>query len=253
MKISGIYGIKNKVNHKIYIGQSNNINYRKNTHLRELKKGIHYNQHLQNSYNKHSRENFEFVILELCAAESLCENEQKWIDSLPREKLYNKNFYVYDLSGKRNPFFGKKHNETAKQKMADFKKNAYIGKGNPNYGKKCNLDTRIKMATNNTQTKLTKEQVLEIVALLKKNEFSHQEIANIYNIARTAITRISNGTRWANITGGPIIPITKINGVRQFSENHKKRIGQKRLGKKHSEETKTLMREIYLNRKKKES
>ena len=33
----------------------------------------------------------------------------------------------------------------------------------------------------------------------------HKDIANQFNINRTAITRIANGTRWANITGGPIV------------------------------------------------
>lgn len=43
----GIYSIKNKITNITYVGQSKNINFRFKTHLRELRKNIHYNSHLQ--------------------------------------------------------------------------------------------------------------------------------------------------------------------------------------------------------------
>ena len=40
--------------------------------------------------------------------------------------------------------------------------------------------------------------IYQIINLKNK---SHQEIANIYNVSRSLITRILNGKRWSLITG----------------------------------------------------
>ena len=90
----GIYGIKNKINNKIYIGQSTKIEKRWTTHKRELNKNKHANSFLLRSYKKYGKENFEFLVLEECSKEKLNEKEEKWINSLPKKKLYNINFHI---------------------------------------------------------------------------------------------------------------------------------------------------------------
>lgn len=64
-RISGIYIITNTVNGKIYIGESLDI-YRRwhKEHIPQLRKGCHYNTSLQEDFNKHGEENFDFDILE---------------------------------------------------------------------------------------------------------------------------------------------------------------------------------------------
>ena len=59
----GIYLIRNKINNKVYVGQSVNIKARWSNHKRELEKGIHSNDHLQKSYNKYGKINFEFKVI----------------------------------------------------------------------------------------------------------------------------------------------------------------------------------------------
>ena len=54
----GIYMIRNLSNNKVYIGQSTNINRRWNDHKMKLKNNIHYNEHLQKSYNKYGEKFF---------------------------------------------------------------------------------------------------------------------------------------------------------------------------------------------------
>ena len=58
-----IYQIKNLINNKIYIGMTNAIDKRKNQHFSKLERNKHQNTFLQNDFNIHKRENFEFSIL----------------------------------------------------------------------------------------------------------------------------------------------------------------------------------------------
>lgn len=63
-RIIGIYKIKNLINNKVYIGSSISIMERFSTHKRSLIKNIHFNKHLQSSFNKYGISNFKFEILE---------------------------------------------------------------------------------------------------------------------------------------------------------------------------------------------
>ena len=60
----GIYGIINKVNNLIYIGESNNIERRWDEHIDELNENSHCNYKLQTAWNTYGKDNFKFEILE---------------------------------------------------------------------------------------------------------------------------------------------------------------------------------------------
>jgi group I intron endonuclease len=77
---SGIYLIKNILDDKVYIGSSINLKDRRYKHFWMLERGIHDNQHLQNSYNKFGEENFKFEILENCEYDLLVEKENYYIE-----------------------------------------------------------------------------------------------------------------------------------------------------------------------------
>ena len=214
----GIYGIKNKINGKIYIGQSIKIERRWAEHKTELKKNKHPNQHLLNSYNKYGKDNFEFLILEECEKEKLNSKEEKWIDIFSRDDVYNINLNIVDLRGDKNPNFGKKHSIEVKKKMSISNK----GELNPNFGKKQSKESRLKMTLGRAKSGLTIENVLEIKQLLLDG-IEHKVIAEKFKVERTVITRISNGTRWTNVTGGPVVPVVyDADGRRRISENHRK-------------------------------
>lgn len=55
-----IYKIENLVNHKKYIGLTNNINRRRARHFTDLSCGRHDNNFLQKEYDKYGKENFSF-------------------------------------------------------------------------------------------------------------------------------------------------------------------------------------------------
>ena len=93
MKIAGIYLILNTINNKVYIGSSINIESRWYEHKWKLNKNRHGSKHLQATWNKYGKENFEFKIIEeILDKTKLIEREQYWLDfykSYIRENGYN--------------------------------------------------------------------------------------------------------------------------------------------------------------------
>ena len=61
--ISGVYCIKCKPLNKHYIGSSDNVMRRLNTHKLELNRGSHNNRRLQKDFLQYGESNFEFSIL----------------------------------------------------------------------------------------------------------------------------------------------------------------------------------------------
>ena len=75
----GIYKITNKINNKIYIGQSVNIEQRFYTHCSDaLNKAD--NNYFHNAIRKYGKENFYIEIIEECPEEELNDREIYWIN-----------------------------------------------------------------------------------------------------------------------------------------------------------------------------
>lgn len=99
----GIYMYKNKINSKIYVGQSVDIERRHKEHSR---RGVEASaQQIDQAILKYGLENFDFKVLEECTAEELSNRESHWIQLLDciAPKGYNlgsvKSFY-----GENNPY-----------------------------------------------------------------------------------------------------------------------------------------------------
>jgi group I intron endonuclease len=77
-----VYKIVNLINGKSYVGRSKHFDRRKIEHLMMLNKGVHHSKRLQNSYNKHGKDCFEFSTIFESEFESACiAFEQVEIDS----------------------------------------------------------------------------------------------------------------------------------------------------------------------------
>ena len=76
---SGIYMCTCNVNGKSYIGQAKDVKDRKCEHLSALRGNYHFNQYLQNSYNKYKEYNFSWTVLEYCNEDELNDREIYWI------------------------------------------------------------------------------------------------------------------------------------------------------------------------------
>ena len=79
-KKSGIYYIQNTKTGELYIGQSIDVDKRKQQHFGKLKSNTHFNNHLQNSYNKYGEDCFIFSVIEYCDSSQLDDLEQKYMD-----------------------------------------------------------------------------------------------------------------------------------------------------------------------------
>ncbi len=95
---SGIYKITNVITQIVYIGKSKNVVQRKNAHFSALKLNKHNNQHLQNSYNKHGKDNFTFEVLEYCNIEDLAFKELHYLS------LYKNNYNIIQTIDNRQNF-----------------------------------------------------------------------------------------------------------------------------------------------------
>ena len=74
-KVRGIYKVTNKVNGKVYIGQSVDIGRRWRAHM-TAKDDIYFHKAIQ----KYGVENFEWEVIEKCKKSELDERESYWIE-----------------------------------------------------------------------------------------------------------------------------------------------------------------------------
>lgn len=156
MKICGIYKIENKINHKIYIGQSNDIETRWTHHKWELNNHKHSNNHLQKAWDKFGEENFIFEIVELCDETIIDEKEQEYIKKFC--SLSSQNGYNLDSGGNFNKHHAKETKEKISQKhigkiisketktkISQNRKGKCSGEEHWNYGKKMSKELQEKL------------------------------------------------------------------------------------------------------------
>ena len=127
---TGVYCIENKINGKKYIGSSQHVYKRRNRHFSELKNGKHKNIKLQNSYNKHGKDAFQFYVLEFVEEKGLLiDREQYYIDK--ENPQYNINIIA-------NSSLGVKRSEETKEKL----RQANLGLKHPEWRNKIKSESQ---------------------------------------------------------------------------------------------------------------
>lgn len=127
-----IYEIKNIENGHRYIGQTRvSLARRKSSHLASLRQGQHFNDYLQNAFNKYGEESFVFhVISSATTQEALNAKEIFYVRKIGDYNLAEgglnqikapetRKKLSQNMTGSGNPMYGKKHSEESKQKMRE--------------------------------------------------------------------------------------------------------------------------------------
>ena len=205
-----IYSILNQHNGKQYVGQTNNLLQRKKEHLSSLRRNCHYNPHLQRAYNIYGETALLFKVLEKVeCASRLVERENYYIqlyETADKRKGYN----MCPVAGS---MLGYKHTKESREKLSKAKK------GRPARNKGIPLSPEQKekhsnfMRENTPSAKLTPDEVREIRVLLAERKLLQREIAEIYNINRSNISRINTGAIWGYVDSPEMIDM----GVRDDS------------------------------------
>lgn len=182
----GIYQIRNVKNNKIYIGSSIHIFTRWKKHINLLNSNKHPNGHLQTSWNKYGKENFEFTIIEECNKNILREKEQYYIN---KTNCLDKNI-GYNISPTTD--LSVKSKET-NVKISNTLKGKYVGE-------KCFFN------------KYSENTILLIIEDLKENKLSYSEIAKKYNVNKSLVSNIVSKKSWKYLTKDIIFP-DKINNM----------------------------------------
>lgn len=195
-----IYKITNKINGKVYIGQTvRSLNERICEHLRKKKSLV------SKAIHKYGLDNF--IIEQIDHAHSINElntKEQHWIDFYDciAPNGYNQ------CEGGGNTF-GYHHSEEAKQKMSIGHKGKKCGENNSFYGKTHSDETKKRFSELRKGRKLSDEwkkhiaesQCKKVLCVEKGEVFdSIQNAADYYNLKPTHITRVCKGKR--KTTGG---------------------------------------------------
>jgi group I intron endonuclease len=159
-----IYIIKNKINKKIYVGQTVCPKQRWKQHISHMKNNINKSPHLYSSMNKYGLENFVFIIIKECESLEKANNaECFWIECL---KTRDKNFgfnvkeggnnglhsaetklkMSINNSGKNNRMYGKHHTDEAKKLLSVHNS----GENNFWYGKTLSNEHKYKISLSNS-------------------------------------------------------------------------------------------------------
>jgi len=112
----GIYKIRNKVTGKCYVGQSQHVKKRIHEHFRLLEKGYHVNRILQNSYNKHGKNAFDWALeVECVDTKDLDDLENAFLQG---QAYFDEPTYFNIANTAKAPMRGKKHTQHTKDMIS---------------------------------------------------------------------------------------------------------------------------------------
>lgn len=206
---SGIYGIINTENKKIYIGQTRQPFYKRyQLHDWKLREGNHDNQYLQNAYNKYGEEKFKFIVVEV--VENISDEilNQKEIDYIDQYKKQGLSYNILLGGGGRT---GIPMSEHAKR---------IIGEKNRIHmtGKKMSEETKKKMSNSrkgkivNHKTNVLNVEIAKKIKELLITDMKPSDVAKKLNLKYKLVNGILSTNTWAGV---------KVEGWDEWRKNRK--------------------------------
>lgn len=185
-----IYKVTNKVNGKIYIGQTiRNISERMGEHIR------HHDTYFDVAIDKYGIDSFDVSIIDFSSdTDELNKKERHWIAFF--NSLAPNGYNLCEGGGVTNGFH---HKEESKQKMSASKNGIYMGENNPFYGKHHSKEQTEKWSKTR---KYSGTWTARKVICIETGEVFDcmQRAADKYNLKATHIGRVCRGVR--KTTGG---------------------------------------------------
>lgn len=124
----GIYGIKNTINNKVYIGKTlNNFGDRWDCHRGQLRGGYHGNPQLQEDWRQYGENAFEFIIIHNCTNKNRSEINDLEIQEIKKYKDIGLAYNIHD-GGDTGLYLGKHLSEETKRKIGEKNRINMIGK-----------------------------------------------------------------------------------------------------------------------------
>jgi len=204
-----VYKIKCSANNKVYIGSTINPVIRWRTHKYFLKKGTHCSKILQNSWNNYGKESFSFEVLESVDLLKMREREQYWI------LFYNASDRRFGFNYIAEVFTGRwlTNNKLEEKDVVKILDDIEKGKKRKDIAKNFNISTptisdiasgrswgylkRNKIRVS-PPFKISDNDVEEIKKYIKK-DVKQKEIARLFNINQSTVSRIADGLRRSQI------------------------------------------------------
>lgn len=147
----GIYAIEHISTNKIYVGSSVTPSDRMVGHRRELRKGTHSNAHLQNSWNKHTENEFRFYIIEDNLSAELLESKEN--EYMIRYGIANEITGTFDETKGFNMSWAGREGFMDPSRRKTGKDHPNFGKSSWNKNKTLSADHRDKVSKNNGNQK----------------------------------------------------------------------------------------------------
>jgi group I intron endonuclease len=206
--ISGLFS-SSSFQTPFYIGSSKDIGFRLiNEHIYDLNNGIHINTPLQNSWNKHGKNNFVYFELEGAATDDQFTREQWYLDTFRPFADEGRGFNIAKDVFK--PMLGRKHSEESLKKMSE----AQSGENNGRWGAVVSEETKQKISEalkGESHPMWGKKRAPESIKLTveAKSTFYHfigpdnqeakgknlSEFCRLYNLENSAMTFVRSGKR----------------------------------------------------------
>lgn len=227
---TGVYIIRNRVNGRVYVGSAaRSIDGRWAMHRSELRRGVHGNRLLQNSWNKHGEPAFEFSIICACSPEWCVTLEQIHIN-----RLHSANPKLgYNLAPLAGSCLGVKHSA----EVVALNRSRQIGK-------KMSDEFRGKMKSSMARrmaNPVEREKILSAMASGRTSEViargTKKKKAYWKNPKPEHVSKLN---KWRASDRLRDMAAAQFRGVKKTAE-HRAKIGAAHVGMKRSEDSKRRM------------